>query len=257
MQSAALSGRPGGAVLVWALLLAGCEAPSSHPPPPEIVVAPAPAIAPVPDVVVRPPEPERGALMGAFRFTMYYVAQEADHPVAVNPAETEALFGQKDCATPIATVSKTFAKMLDIQGTGKLRDGRVLNTAGACKCAHSPCYAQIQNVWAMGPKGGLSPFRSVAVDTRLVKFGSMLYIPELDGKRMPGRSPWGGYIHDGCVIAEDRGGGIRNHEIDLFVAKKAYSNSLDYRHRMRHVTVYSGKGWCERTNGKVRKISAI
>lgn len=263
MQPAALPGRPGSVVLVWALALAGCEPAPPTAPAPEIV-APAPAVVEIPSVVVRAPAlTAKGDLLGAFRFTMYYVAQEADQPalsgepdVLSGAPDIEPLFSSKDCVNPIATVTKAFAKTLDIQGTGKLRDGRVVNTSGACKCSHSPCYAEIQNAWAMGPKGGLSPFRSVAVDTRLVKLGTMLYIPELDGKRMPGRAPWGGYIHDGCVVAEDRGGGIRNHEIDFFVAKKAYSNALDYRHRLQHVTVYAGNGWCEMRNGKVRRAPA-
>lgn len=264
MQLAAPSGRPGSAALACALALAGCEVPPSpeSSTPAEQIVAPASHPEPDPLMSVAP-DPVRGESLGEFRFTMYYVAQEemsgAPDITSGDPDKSpEALYGPKDCTTPIAVVSKAFARTLDLQGTGKLRDGRVLNTAGLCKCPHSPCYAQIQDAWAMGPQGKLSPFRSVAVDTRMVKLGSVLYIPELDGKRMPGRAPWGGYVHDGCVIAQDRGGGIRNHEIDLFVAKKAYSNALDHRHRMKKVTVHAGAGWCERTGGgKVRKISTM
>jgi hypothetical protein len=205
MQPAAPSGRPGSAALAWALALAGCEPPPSpESSTPAEIVEPAPASEADPVLMSVAPDPVRGASLGEFRFTMYYVAQEeasgAPDITSGEPDKApEPLFGPKDCTTPIATVSKAFARTLDLQGTGKLRDGRVLNTAGVCKCAHSPCYAQIQDAWAMGPQGRLSPFRSVAVDTRVVKLGSMLYIPELDGKRMPGRAPWGGYVHDGCV----------------------------------------------------------
>jgi 3D (Asp-Asp-Asp) domain-containing protein len=165
------------------------------------------------------------------------------------------LYHRKGCA-PIAQVGAEFAAQLDIQGTGKLRDGRVVNTSGSCRCPNSPCYFEIDNAWAMGPKGRLSPFRSVAVDTRVIPLGTVLYLPELDGVRMPGRAPWGGFVHDGCVVAEDRGGGIRGHDIDFFVARKTFSNILDARHRLKKVGVFEGTGWCEKRNGKVARARA-
>lgn len=251
------SGRPGSAALIVALALSGCDAPPAPTSAceefrPRVCEA---ASEPVDRSVAEhlpAPEPARGESLGAFRFTMYYVAQEDD----VSGQPDTPLYSAKDC-TPIATVSKQFAKTIEIQGTGKLADGRVLNTSGRCACPSSPCFTQIQNVWAMGANGKLSPFRSVAVDPKKIKLGSTLYIPELDGKRMPGKPPWGGYVHDGCVVADDNGGGIKNHEIDLFVAKKAYSNALDHRHRMNQVTVYAGQGWCEKRNGRVFRTGSI
>ena len=38
--------------------------------------------------------------------------------------------------------------------------------------------------WAMGAGGRLSPFRSVAIDTKVIPMGKVLYIPELDGMLM-------------------------------------------------------------------------
>jgi 3D (Asp-Asp-Asp) domain-containing protein len=217
-----------------------------------------------------------GAPIGTFRFTMYFVAVEPDAPksrrddvalAAVNPSgppdslsgqpdevsgppDTTTLYLKKGCA-PLATVARGFGKQLDIQGTGKLRDGRVVNTTGVCRCPHSPCYKEIKAAWAMGAGGRLTPFRSVAVDTRLIKLGTMLYIPELDGIRMPGKAPWGGFVHDGCVVAADRGGGIEGHELDFFAAKKAYVESLDGRHHIKRISVFNGKGWCAKKDGKV------
>jgi 3D (Asp-Asp-Asp) domain-containing protein len=220
--------------------------------------------------------PVRGDSLGNFRFTMYYVAIEDDPPPtpqadaaddamlahAAPSGAPDTLSGSPDMVTvyhrdgcrPLAEISRAFVAKLDMQGTGKLRDGRVINTSGVCRCPRSPCYMPIKAAWAVGANGRLSPFRSVAIDTKLIKLGSLLYVPELDGKRMPGKAPWGGFVHDGCVVADDRGGGIAGRELDLFVAKKVYSDGLYRRHRIKRVTVHDGAGWCERKGGKVRKV---
>jgi 3D (Asp-Asp-Asp) domain-containing protein len=255
-----------------ALALPGCEGTTSLP---VDLKAPAPQVAttvstssPAP-AGGREPVREYGLPLGVFQFTMYYVAAEEDHPPAVNdnrlsgqpdnlsgePDKADhrvTIYHRKGCA-PLAELSPSFATQLDIQGTGKLRDGRVVNTSGNCPCPNSPCYFEIDQAWAMGPNGRLSPFRSVAVDTRVVPLGTILYVPDLDGVRVPGRAPWGGFVHDGCVVADDRGGGIRGRDLDFFVAKKTYSNILDARHRLKRVSVFEGKGWCEKRGGKVRR----
>jgi 3D (Asp-Asp-Asp) domain-containing protein len=271
------------AAIVVAMVLVGCEGSSP--------LAPAyrtqPSLIETHARVTTDPDPEppapdrpvaRGRRIGGFRFTMYFVAVEPDRPSRREEAPTLAattlmsappdivsgspdntsrasdmtLYTKKGCK-PLARVGRVFGKQLDIQGTGKLRDGRVVNTSGRCACPHSPCYKEIKAVWAMGAGGRLTPFRSVAIDTRLIKMGTMLYIPELDGVQMPGKAPWGGFIHDGCVVAADRGGGIAGRELDFFVAKKAYVESLDGRNHLRRINVYDGKGWCEKKDGKVAR----
>lgn len=255
------------AMVVMVAALAGCEGPS--PIASGVSAAPVEAADSVDatdsKAVPVSAAPARGAELGKFRFTMYYVAIErniSDEETTLASGAPDTLSGrpdkvtlyhQKDCE-PIARVGRTFAQQLDLQGTGKLRDGRVLNTSGLCKCPNSPCFMEIKAAWAIGANGRLAPFRSVAIDTKLVELGSLLYIPELDGKRMPGKAPWGGYIHDGCVIADDRGGGIQGKKLDLFVAKKGYAQALDRRNRIKQVTVFDGTGWCERKDGRVRKV---
>jgi len=200
--------------------------------------------------------PSVGARIGDFRFTMYYVAVEDARPgtdLLSGAPDTMTLYSKKGCQ-PLATVERGFGRNLDLQGTGKLRDGRVVNTSGVCRCPHSPCYVEIKAAWAMGPRGRLTPFRAVAIDTRIVKLGTLLYVQELDGLRMPGKSPWGGFVHDGCVVAADRGGGIRGRELDFFVGRKAYSQALYFRTKLEKVTVFEGKGRCERVDGRVRKV---
>jgi hypothetical protein len=78
---------------------------------------------------------------------------------------------------------------------------------------------------------------------------------------MPGRAPWGGYVHDGCVVADDTGGGIDGHQLDLFVGKKAWFQGLGTAHGgshawARHVDVFDGSKLCERKGRHVGKKQA-
>jgi hypothetical protein len=96
----------------------------------------------------------------------------------------------------------------------------------------------------------------------VVKLGSLLYVPLLEGRTMPGRAPWGGFVHDGCVVADDTGGHIDGHRLDLFVGRKAYflglSGSGSSHAWARHVPVYDGSQICERKGRKIsRKSGAI
>jgi 3D (Asp-Asp-Asp) domain-containing protein len=265
---------------ISALTLAiGCYGPSVEPSS-DSGRASAAAVAPAPTVT---PEPDEPAPLGKFNFTFYYVVGE-DEIVAkgkavanenvstdlvamakpVEPApdpELVAIYEGKSCA-PIADVSREFAAQLSLQGTGKLRDGRVLNWWGPCSCERSPCFQVVKNQWGTAGNGRtLQPFRTVAVDRSLIKLGSLLYVPALEGRTMPGRQPWGGFVHDGCVVADDTGGGIRGQQIDLFVGRKAwfYGMSRSRGHGWaRQVPVFDGSKICERNGRKVgRKAAAI
>lgn len=236
--------------------------------------------------VATPEPPETGPhQLGKFTITFYYVIGEDEvtakpRLVAANDNRTGAgsdddteltaitqdlvtLYDGSGKCDPIAEVSKEFASQLALQGTGKLHDGRVLNIWGACNCEHSPCFKVTQAQWGTSGSGkSLQPFRTVAVDPKIVKLGSLLYVPLLEGRTMPGRQPWGGYVHDGCVVADDTGGHISGSRIDLFVGRKAYflglSGSGGSHAWARHVPVFDGTGVCERKGRHVgRKAASI
>jgi len=260
----------------------GCQSASEVAPPP------APAVE-VARVLAEPEDIESGPhQVGKFTITFYYVIGEDEvapkRAVAANDNregrgsaaaddDTElAAVAAPDLVTlysgggkcePIAEVSKEFASQLAIQGTGKLHDGRVVNIWGACRCHHTPCFQVTQAQWGTAGSGrALQPFRTVAVDPKIVKLGSLLYVPLLEGRTMPGREPWGGYIHDGCVIADDTGGHIAGNRIDLFVGRKAYflglSGSGGSHAWARQVPVFDGTGLCERKGRRVgRKAASI
>jgi 3D (Asp-Asp-Asp) domain-containing protein len=162
----------------------------------------------------------------ALRF--YWLALEADY------AETAALGSNVPrggaCARPanrwvelytqegyfFGRVPERYACSLKLEGSGLMRDGRVVNYTGPCKFGYGTCFEQLElSDFPFGRGAGLRPlipFKSVAVDPRVVQLGEPLYIPELDGMVLPD-----GSIHDGCVRADDTGGGIKGRKLDFFV----------------------------------------
>jgi 3D (Asp-Asp-Asp) domain-containing protein len=233
--------------------------------PPATAAAREPAAGPAdpePAAAAEPADPDH---LGSFRLTRYYVADESGfarprhHDDAVlaagNGAAAVTLYDDRGCRA-LATVGRRFAQVLDVQGTGRLRDGRVLNVSRSCPCPRSPCYRPMRADarWGLGATSlPLEPFRSVAVDPKVIPLGSTLYLPELDGLTMPGQAPWGGFVHDGCVVATDVGGGVAGHHVDLFVGRLAYKRALDARRRIKQVTVHRGEGYCDgRRRGSAR-----
>lgn len=184
-----------------------------------------------------------GKLLGRFSLTYYWVAQEENWT-----GKRDTLIYDPDCK-PIAKVAGQFAARLAREGTGKLRDDRVVNVAGSCDCEYSPCFFLLDDEKRRFGVGvlerPLSPFRSVAVDPNFVTIGANLYIPELDGLPMPGTPPWGGFVHDGCVVADDRGGAVQGRQIDFFMARKVYYQAFHRQHRLKQITVYSGVKRCD------------
>jgi 3D (Asp-Asp-Asp) domain-containing protein len=178
--------------------------------------------------------------------------------VATAPERVTLYAGGTDCH-PIANVSTAFAAAAEMQGTGKLRDGRTVNIWGACNCEHSPCFRVTGSVWGTGARRALAPFRTVAVDRKLLPLGQLLYIPALEGRTMPGRPPWGGFVHDGCVVAEDTGGAISGKRLDFFVGRKAYYQALSARggshNWAQNLEVFDGTKECENKDGKVSRTA--
>jgi 3D (Asp-Asp-Asp) domain-containing protein len=113
-------------------------------------------------------------------------------------------------------VPERYACSLKLEGSGLMSDGRVVNYTGSCKFGYGTCFEQLDiSDYPFGRGAGqrpLIPFKSVAVDPRVIRLGEPLYIPEFDGMVLPD-----GSIHDGCVRADDTGGGIKGRKMDFFV----------------------------------------
>ncbi|MBK9035712.1 MAG: hypothetical protein IPL61_31425 [Myxococcales bacterium] len=217
--------------LAVALVLVACSgAPASAPDAPVEV-----------DAAIDAPRPPAGAVRGTFELTYYWVTAEDDY---AGVADTTLY--QPGCAA-LATVRARFASSLDIEGTGRLTDGRLINVDGTCGCARSPCYvvAPADHPWGTGVQDrALVPYRSIAVDRTVIPYGTALWVAELDGVAVPGDPPWGGFVHDGCVIAADTGGGIVGLHIDWFVGLRASYAALDAALALDQVTVHDGGARC-------------
>ena len=124
-----------------------------------------------------------------------------------------------------AHVPERLAWSLRLEGSGLMKDGRIINYTGKCPFGYGTCFEQLDITdYPFGRGAGtrpLVPFKSVAVDPRLVRIGEPLYIPEFDGMVLPD-----GSIHDGCVRADDTGGGIKGRKMDFFVVTYGNFRSL-------------------------------
>jgi 3D (Asp-Asp-Asp) domain-containing protein len=168
-------------------------------------------------------------LQWALRF--YWLTRESDYQEDTGPNLPKAGL----CAIPskkkvelytkegyfFARVQERFACSLKLEGSGLMMDDRVVNYNGQCKYGYGTCFEQLDiRKHPFGRGAGqrpLIPFKSVAVDPRVIQIGEPLYIPEFDGLQLPD-----GSIHDGCVRADDTGGGIKKRKMDFFVV--TYSN---------------------------------
>ncbi|HEU0037598.1 MAG TPA: 3D domain-containing protein [Kofleriaceae bacterium] len=160
----------------------------------------------------------------ALRF--YWLTQEADYQ------ETQGVNVPRGgaCALPankwveiytregffIGRVQEKFACSLKLEGSGLMMDDRVINYTGKCPFGYGTCFETLDpEEHPFGRGAGtrpLIPFKSVAVDSRHIQIGEPIYVPEFDGLVLPD-----GSIHDGCVRADDTGGGIKKRKMDFFV----------------------------------------
>jgi hypothetical protein len=154
------------------------------------------------------------ARKGGFALRYYWVA-------------LERRFAGERANTPLYTrrggllgrFPRRFYRSLVLEGSGILNDGRVLNYAGRCKYGRGVCFEVLDpERYPVGRGAGrrpLIPFKSVAVDPRLVSIGEPLFVPELAGLVLPD-----GTVHDGCVRADDTGGNIKRRKMDFFVVER-------------------------------------
>lgn len=169
------------------------------------------------------------ALREGFRLSFYWLAYESEY--AAEAYDT-------DIYTPegyfLGRFPSAFVFELKLEGSGVLNDGRIVNFAGECHWGMGTCFRQLDpksHPLGAGVQGRrLEPFRSIAVDPRIIPIGAPVYVPELVGVQMPD-----GTNHDGCLRADDMGGAIKNKKLDFFVESypnfKFIADSLWWRMR--------------------------
>ncbi len=182
-------------------------------------------------------------LQWALRF--YWLVLESDYNEPASPNVPKSGRGKEkvaentwvDLYTPfgffMGRYTERFAWALRLEGSALMTDGRVINYAGKCAFGYGTCFEQLDiSEHPFGRGAGprpLIPFKSVAIDPRLVAIGEPLYIPEFDGLVLPD-----GSIHDGCVRADDTGGGIKKRKMDFFVV--TYGNFRFLLDQLQNVT---------------------
>ena len=165
-------------------------------------------------------DPDALTPFGTVDLTYYWVSYEGDF---AGSADTDI----GDCSGAVlATVTNEFARALRLEGSGRLLDGRMLNIGG-CSCGSGFfCFAVLDPAlfpWGMGSRdNALVPFVSIATDTSVLAAGTIVYAPDLDGLALPDAT-----THDGCLRADDIGGGIVGLHIDWFVGLQEHYLTLD------------------------------
>jgi 3D (Asp-Asp-Asp) domain-containing protein len=146
-----------------------------------------------------------------FRLSFYWLAYESEY---ANEQYDTPLYTKHGYY--IGKFPSAFVFELKLEGSGILRDGRVLNYDGDCNYGIGTCFKTLslaEHPLGAGVQGRrLEPFRSIAVDPRYIPIGGTVYVPELAGALMPD-----GTRHDGCLRADDMGGAIKEHKLDFFV----------------------------------------
>ncbi len=140
------------------------------------------------------------------RNTYYYLEDEA---LDKNEPRTTPILDMK--GKLIAKTSAVWKKKVNIEGSGKLKDGRVINYAG--KVDGSIRYSVVSAPFGMGVGNcELIPLRTIAVDKNVVPYGSVVEILETKGvKDSEGKE------HSGLWVAQDTGGAIKKDRVDLFL----------------------------------------
>ena len=189
------------------------------------------------------PPPDRfgmpaGHPIGRYRITYYWLANELEF-AGPRGKRVRGVDG-----STLAVVNRRFYSSLMMQGAGVLATGQLVNMIGRCSSrSRALCFKLVDRSrypYGMGAKSrSLELFRSVAVDKSKIPIGTRLYIPELEGLRMPD-----GRFHDGCVNADDIGKFIKGRRIDWFVGCKANYQRIHSVLTKHWVKVYIGSPRC-------------
>lgn len=151
--------------------------------------------------------------IGKLRPSFYWIALETEDG---KPKDQKILDVNGDV---LATVSANYIKQLRMEGTGRLLDGRVINFHKRFTLPDGTQEIRWRVCGPAAPYGfgfedvPLVPFRSVAVDPKVIPLGSMVYIPAAKGTLLPD-----GAIHDGYFGAVDIGSLIQDRKIDVFTS---------------------------------------
>ncbi len=143
--------------------------------------------------------------LGKFKNTYYYYVDEAEYQHYKPNDKLRTPTGEI-----LALVSNKFRLALDMEGSGKLRDGRMVNYAKVVN--RRIRYNVTKHEFGRGVGNcALVPYRTIAVDPDKIPQGATVKIAETLGMLLPD-----GTIHDGVWKTDDIGGAIQENRIDIF-----------------------------------------
>jgi len=143
----------------------------------------------------------------------------------------------------IADIPVDLAEMLALEGSGVLPDGRLVNVVDGRDWPNTRFVVLDREVFPYGldARGkALLPFKTIAVDATRIQVGSIVFIIQLKGVRMPD-----GTVHNGCVTAGDIGGGIKGAHIDFFSATYASYLTLNGNLKLSEVDIVVNSVRCK------------
>ncbi len=183
-----------------------------------------------------------GKKVGRFKITYYWLVFERE----IQGRPSVPLYDMKKKV--LAVVTDEFARRVSMEGTGVLRDGRVVNLHEKCSYAkYGWCFLLVDKdraPFGYGSSKPLHPFRTIAVPDRILPHGTVVYLPDFDGMPLPGNE--GGFeYHDGCFVVDDTGWSLKGKHIDIFALSEAYYKALIERvERASHVNVFLDYPFC-------------
>ncbi|KAI8086496.1 uncharacterized protein BX664DRAFT_335956 [Halteromyces radiatus] len=183
--------------------------------------------------------------------TFYWIPKEGDkdmlndgQTVTLNGPKTKTLKGSN--GKTIAKVSKTTYEKFQMEGTGLLKDGKMVNL-GDSKTRFQTVNRKTDPYGVGSNENSLVPWVSVASND--LHRGTKLYIKELDGIKLPD-----GKTHNGCVRVDDQGWSFGKCQLDFFTLQFSAYKILDNK-IPGHVTV-SQKKDCKILNYVTSEVKA-
>lgn len=160
---------------------------------------------------------DEGTSLGLFKNTGYFLREES---------EFEGQAKDTDVLTPsgtvLARVNHDYKRLLNIEGSGLLMDGRVVTNAGTRGGIIRYVESSIHGYGITASGCAAIPFKTIAVDPRLIPLGTVVHIQETEGMPLPD-----GSHHNGNWVAMDTGSAIQGHRIDLYIGSRRLASTLN------------------------------
>ncbi|KAI8331338.1 hypothetical protein BC941DRAFT_438898 [Chlamydoabsidia padenii] len=157
--------------------------------------------------------------------TQYWIPKQGDKDM-LNNGKVVTLKGPKTKALKtkkgktIAKVSKTTYEKFQMEGTGLLENGIMVNLDSGKNTFVEVNRKKTPYGLGSDDDNALEPWVSVASND--LKIGTTLYIKELDGLKLPD-----GKKHNGCVRVDDEGWSFDGCQLDFYVLQFSAYNQLD------------------------------